>query len=280
MLDLFSDTKRDKITSYIGTAIPVLIILFCIVSQFVGDVSTSLDGIVKNSVSTILFVMMILLMYGSVYGNQTVRLKESSEKYDEAVKAYEEARSEAVLRDYSALDEWITRTVNDTAVKLRERIISVCMTVEEYNAQYRHLTARQLRRDRELPPDVRKVLIAAKRVKPMRVSRLDLLSYSPDGRAKTLYTYAETKRREAWLTIRTLIPKLIFAVFSVNIVFSVASNGTSEILSVILQTTSLLTTAYSALKNATTKVTVFDIGHITAKTEMLKKFNATEKAAP
>jgi hypothetical protein len=125
---------------------------------------------------------------------------------------------------------------------------------------------------------MRKLLIAAKRVKPIRVTRLDLLSYAPDGNAKTVYTYREAKLREMLLTIRTLLPKIIFAVFSVNIAFNVVSNGAPEILTVILQITSLLTTAYSALKNASTKVSVYEIGYIVAKTEMLKKFNAKEAA--
>ena len=281
MFDLLGNGgKHDKIASYIGTAVPVLILLFCVVSQFIGDVKASLDGIVSNTVGTALFVMMIMLMYGSVYGNHTTRIKDTNEKYDGAVKAYEAERSEAILSDYSVIDDWITSTVNDSTEKMRERIVSVCMTMQEYNDKYRTKSIRQLRRDRTIPRDVRKVLISAKRVKPIRVTRLDLLSYAPDGGAKTIYTYTEARRREAWLTIRTLLPKIIFAIFSVNIAFSIVSKGAPEILSVILQTTSLLTTAYSALRNATTKVTVYEIGHIVAKTELLKKFNATKEAAP
>lgn len=278
--NLFGADKRDKITSYIGTAIPILTIVFCVVSQFVGEVKASLDGIISNGVETILFVMMILLMYGSVYGNHVTAIKDGSEPYKVAVKDYEAERSKAVLSDYAVLDDWITRTINDSAERMRERIISVCMTMKEYNEVWRDMTIRRLRRDKSLPPDMRKLLIAAKRVKPIRVTRLDLLSYAPDGNAKTVYTYREAKLREMLLTIRTLLPKIIFAVFSVNIAFNVVSNGAPEILTVILQTTSLLTTAYSALKNASTKVSVYEIGYIVAKTEMLKKFNAKEKAAP
>jgi hypothetical protein len=280
MFDFLTASKRDKITSYIGTAIPVLIIIFCIASQFVGEVKTSLDGMVSNTVGTALFVMMILLMYGSVYGNHSTMIKESNEKYADAVKQYEDERKIAVMHDYSEFDNWVTKTVNDSVERMRERIVSACMSFAEYCEKHKAKTVRQLKRDKTLPPNVRKSLIAAKRVKPIRVSRLDLLSYSPDGNSKTVYTYSDAKKREAILTIRTLLPKIIFAVFSVNIVFSVVAKGAPEILSVLLQTTSLLTTAHSALRNATTKVMVYEIGHIVAKTEMLKKFNSKEKAAP
>lgn len=275
---LLDDSRRDKLTGYIGTAVPILIILYTVVSQFIGGIEATLDGFVRNGTSTVLFVMMILLMYGSVYGNQTARLKDTSEAYKDVAKEYEDERKQATMRDYSELDEWLTRMINADAEKARERIISSVMKPSDYAERFGSMTSAQIRRA-DLPKDVKKVILAARKVKPMRISRRDLLSYSPDGRAKTVYTYEQSKAREIMMTIRTLIPKLIFAVFSVNIVFTVAANGAPEILSVILQTTSLLTTAYSALRNASTKVTVYDVGYVTAKTEILRKFNATEKAA-
>lgn len=274
MDNLFAPNNRPKLTRYIGAAIPVLVILFTVFSSFFSA-SVSLSGFLRNGVSTAIFVFLLLIMYSSVYTNHIAVLKDTNEEYKKAVDDYTAERSSAVLRSYSALDGWLAKTLTEEVEADRESTVLAYMNPDEYREKHRDMPVKKIRQ-LDIPRDMKKAIIRANRLKPPRFRRCDLLSYDPDGTVTKLSRHEDNEKRKILISAKTLIPKIVFAVFAVQAVFSVVGDGSPAVMQTIMQTISLLTTAYSALRNANTSVTVIDVSDLRGKAEYLKKFNATK----
>jgi hypothetical protein len=268
---LFGKNGFGGVAKYAGTAIPLLLVLFSIAYSAIDAVGASLDGILKFSADSAIFVCLVLIMYVTVYGDQYAKTKESSEEYKAADSAFAKARAIAVTHEYTEIDAWLLELAMHDAEVTRQQIVIPFMKWETWLAEYKGKTVRELRK-LPIAKDVKSALIRAAKVRPHFTKRSDLLSCTADASEKTATTIAGVRAREIWASARSLMPRLIFTWMSVKVVFEFSTNPQAAILPMILEVTSLLSTAYSALQNARHAVCVTETSYITWKTELLEKF--------
>lgn len=271
---LFGSKAFNGVARYAGTAIPLLLVLFSIAYSVIDTVGASLDGFLSFSADSAIFVCLVIIMYVTVYADNYDKAKESSEEFKSATGEFAKARAVASTHEYTEIDEWLIKVAMHDAENTRKQIVMPFMKWETWLSTYKAMSLNDLKR-LAISKDVKTALIRAAKVKPHFTKRCDLLSSIADASEKTPTTISGVRAREVWASVRSLAPRLIFTWMSVKIVFEISANPQAAFLPMLLEVTSLLSTAYSALQNARHAVSVTETSYIAWKTEILEKFNET-----
>ena len=181
MDDLFTPSAKKRAANIAKSSVPILIYLFTIAFTFISGGYATLSLAKQNLVTAVIFGLLILFMYGSVFTN---RIKAENgrwaEKYGAELSLYEAERETTVLKDYTEIDKWIERQMLDELESRRRRIITPYMRYDIFVAEYLGKTRKEcLEKSKDLPKRYQKAILRANKAKPKRCSRMSTSSVLP-----------------------------------------------------------------------------------------------------
>ena len=280
MDDLFTPSAKKRAANIAKSSVPILIYLFTIAFTFISGGYAALSLARQNLVTAVIFGLLILFMYGSVFTN---RIKADNgrwaEKYGAELSLYEAERETTVQRDYTEIDKWIERQMLDELESRRRRIITPYMRYDIFVAEYLGNTRKEcLSKSKDLPKRYQKAILRANKTKPKRCTTDYLLS----SNAKLGEGARSAKRYEARLIGKTaisLVPKLFLTFVAATVVVAVYFDFKTAIIKLLLQLCSLTTTVFAARDNGDLYVER-ETYLLQYKRELLHKFNSEETNPP
>ena len=93
MDDLFTPGLKSKAKNAFAMSVPFMIMVFTIIYTFVTGGDATLSMTVNNIVSSVIFCLLVVFMYVSVFSNCVKTAEDKyADKYEAALKAYEDER--------------------------------------------------------------------------------------------------------------------------------------------------------------------------------------------
>lgn len=279
MDDLFTPSAKKRAANIVKSSVPILIYLFAIAFTFISGGFASLSVAKQNLVAAVIFGVLILFMYGSVFSARTKSEDGRwAAKYADELTRYEAERETTVQRDYTEIDRWIEKQMLADLDSRRRRIVTPYMRYDVFESEYLGKTRKEcLEKSALLPKRYQKAILRANRAKPKKCSTDYLLSTN----GKLGEGARSAKRYEARLIGKTavsLVPKLFLTFIAATITVAVYFDFKTAIVKLILQLCSLTTTALAARDNGDLYVER-ETYLLQYKRELLHKFN-TEDLKP
>jgi len=278
MDDLFTPGLKSKAKNAFAMSVPFLIMVFTIIYTFVTGGDATLSMTVNNIVSSVIFCLLVVFMYVSVFSNCVKTAEDKyADKYEAALKAYEDERRITVERDYSDIEKWIEQQMLDELEARRRRIVTPFVRYDVYLREYYGKTRKEVvAKTKQLPRRYRAAILKANRQKAKKCSS-DFLLASNHKIAGDVRDQKRYNIKIAGKTVGTLAPKFLLSFIATTITVVVYYDPAAAIVKLILQLISLSTTAMSAKSTADVKVQR-ETYLLDYKRELLHKFNSTERA--
>jgi len=278
MDDLFTPGLKSKAKNAFAMSVPFLTMVFTIIYTFVTGGDATLSMTVNNIVSSVIFCLLVVFMYVSVFSNCVKTAEDKyADKYEAALKAYEDERRITVERDYSDIEKWIEQQMLDELEARRRRIVTPFVRYDVYLREYYGKTRKEVvAKTKQLPRRYRAAILKANRQKAKKCSS-DFLLASNHKIAGDVRDQKRYNIKIAGKTVGTLAPKFLLSFIATTITVVVYYDPAAAIVKLILQLISLSTTAMSAKSTADVKVQR-ETYLLDYKRELLHKFNSTERA--
>lgn len=278
MDDLFTPGLKSKAKNAFAMSVPFLIMVFTIIYTFVTGGDATLSMTVNNIVSSVIFCLLVVFMYVSVFSNCVKTAEDKyADKYEAALKAYEDERRITVERDYTDIEKWIEQQMLDELEARRRRIVTPFVRYDVYLREYFGKTRKEVvAKTKQLPRRYRAAILKANRQRAKKCSS-DFLLASNHKIASDVRDQKRYSIKIAGKTVGTLAPKFLLSFIATTITVVVYYDPAAAIVKLILQLISLSTTAMSAKSTADVKVQR-ETYLLDYKRELLHKFNNTERA--